>query len=633
MVTRRIGKLLRGKATPFQVFAACVLGALLGFAPGLAQGPATLVLLVAALLVVNANLGVALAVAAASKLLSYVVVPFSFRVGQFLLDGPTAGLFERILNAPILAWSGLQYYAYAGGMVVGLLVGTLSGFLLMRAVSSFRRRMLAAQNNPGRLAEIASKPWARALTWIFFGGSGRKSWEQKLQKRVGNPIRIWGAALLVLALVGAWFAQKELAGPLAQKHLVRGLESANGATVDVAGLSIDLNDGRFAINGLAMADPNALTEDLFRAAALEADVDQLDFLRRRLHVARIVVREAESGVPRSAPAKRTRPAPPAGSEQGKPSGPRLPEEYSLEDVLEDYELWKSRLTQARSWIDRLSGEPAEAEADDESLAERLEREVRERGWFSIAANVLEDAPTLRLSELVVDGLKTSYLPGRVFDLRAEELSTQPSLVDAPPRLELASRDGAIAFGFDLAPASRAGGDGALRFTWKGLAVDDALAHLRLPGGAPLRGGTLDLELDGSWLGGRIGHVELPLRVTFHDTILQVGQLDPTPLDQLVLPIGISGAIDAPRIRFEASALTDALVAAGKRELANRVQGELGEQLDRLQQETGIELPDNVDELKQKAAESLSDELKGLDFGEVDTGETKKALGGLFGKQN
>ncbi len=634
MVTRRIGKILRGKATPFQLFAACVLGALLGFAPGLVQGPATFVLLVAALLVVNANLGLALVIAALAKLLSYLVVPLSFRIGQFLLDGPTAGLFESLLNAPILAWSGLEYYAYAGGMVVGLALGIGLGFALVRLVGGFRRRMLAAQEHPGRMQELASKPWARALIWLFFGGTGRKSWEQKLAKRVGNPIRVWGAALLVLALVGAWFAQKEFAGPLVREHLVAGLERTNGATVDVAGLRIDLNEARFGIDGLALADPNQLTEDLFRAAELEADVDQLDFLRRRVHVAKVVVRDAESGAARAEPGVRTRPKP-APVEEPAAGGPRLPGDYSLEDVVTDVELWKSRLSQVRSWLDRLAGEPdAEAAAaeDDESFAERIEREVRERGWFNVAANVAEEAPTLLLSELVVDGLKTSYLPGRVFDLSAHELSTHPGLVDAPPRLALTSRDGAIAFGFDLSPASRAGGDGALSFSWKGLAVDDVLAKLKLPGGSPLRGGTLDLELDGSWLDGRIGHLDLPLRATFRDTVLQVGKLEPTPLDSLVLPIGLSGAIDAPRIHLDSSALSDALVAAGRQELANRLQGELGQHLDRLEQETGLDLPQDLDELKEKAAEGLTGELEALKNGELDADSAKDALGGLLGKK-
>ncbi len=641
MVTRRIGKVLRGQATPFQLFAACVLGALLGFAPGLGQGPATFVLLVAALLVVNANLGLALVVAGLAQLAAYALAPLSFRIGRFLLDGPTAGLFESLLNAPVLAWSGLEYYAYAGGLPLGLLFGVVAGFATVRSVGAFRRRMSAAEADPGRLAQLAARPWARALTWLLFGGAGRRSWDQKLSRRVGNPVRLWGAALLVLALVGAWFAQQELAGPLAREHLVAGLERANGATVDVAGLRIDLNEGRFAVEGLALADPNALTEDLFRAASLQADVEQLDFLRRRVHVGRLVVSEARSGAPREVPGRRTRETPPPDAgPQGERSS--FPGGESLEDVLADAELWRSRLGQVQDWLDRLGGERAseeeapageepsgDAPAGEESLAERLAREVRERGWFRVAADVPADAPTLRLSELVVDGLRTAHLPDRVFDLRAHELSTHPARVDAAPRVDLTSRDGAIAFRVDLAPASRGGGDGGLSFSWRGLAVDDALAQLRLPAGAPLRGGTVDLELSTAWAGGRIGHVDAPLRATFRDTVLHLDGIDPTPLEQLELSVGLSGPLDAPRVHFDPSAFTDALAAAGRSELAERLRSELGDELERLQRDAGVELPSGLGDLGQLGGEGVAGELDGSAAEVLEKPGAKRLLGGLF----
>ena len=297
MLTRKLGGLLRGKATPFQLTAACILGALLGFAPGPTQAPALYMVLIAALLVINANLGLALLTAGLAHLLSYLVVPVSFEIGRFLLDGPTSGLASAIVNAPILAWCGFEYYAVAGGQVVGLVVGLLAGLFITRSIGAFRRKMVAAQDNPTRLREISAKPWARFLIWLFVGGTGKQTWEQKLAKRIGNPVRIWGAALMVMLLIGAFFAQQALAGPFARRGLKFGLESANGATVDVGGVELDLGEGKLAVSALALADPNALDQDLFRAAFLEADVDQADFLRKRVHVGRLVVSEARAGAP------------------------------------------------------------------------------------------------------------------------------------------------------------------------------------------------------------------------------------------------------------------------------------------------------------------------------------------------
>ncbi|HVS18830.1 MAG TPA: hypothetical protein VMT18_09550 [Planctomycetota bacterium] len=605
MITRKLGKLLRGKATPFQIVAAATLGALLGFAPSVVQAPALYLILVALLLVTNANLGLALLVAGASKLVALLAVPLSFQVGRLLLDGPTAGLFAALANAPVLAWCGLEYYAVTGGLLVGLVLGLVVGLSLARLLTAFRRRMLAAAANPGALSALAQKPLARFGIWLFFGAQAEGTWEEKLAVRVGNPIRVWGAALLVLLLVGFWFGQKPLASSLARRGMQGGLERANGATVDLGHVELDLEQGSLAVSSLALADPDALARNLFEADALEADLDQADFLRRRFHVAKLVMREAKSGAARAAPGERLAPAPEPEPEE---SGPGLGD-YSIEEILAQYEVWKERLTQTRRWLEELAprkpetGEPTDQAR--ETMAERLAREVREKGWFGVKqGDLIGEAPTFRLSQLEVDGLSLEALPGRVFDLRGSELSTHPWLLDASPKLELAARDGSIRFAFDLAPASRAGGDGAIAMSWKGLAVDAALAQLKLPGKAPLSGGTLDLALDGAWKGGRIGEIDLPLVVTFHDTVLAIDGLQPTPLDALELRIGLSGSIDAPRIHFDESTLTEALKKAGKAELAGQVQ-------QRLKDELGVDVPLDTGGVQKELEKAAGEKTKGL----------------------
>ena len=46
MVIRKIGKLLRGDATPGQILLACVLGSVLGFMPGFEQAAGLIVVCV-----------------------------------------------------------------------------------------------------------------------------------------------------------------------------------------------------------------------------------------------------------------------------------------------------------------------------------------------------------------------------------------------------------------------------------------------------------------------------------------------------------------------------------------------------------------------------------------------------------
>jgi uncharacterized protein (TIGR03546 family) len=609
MITRKLGKLLRGNATPFQLVAAATLGALIGFAPSIAQAPALWLILVALLLVTNANIGLALLVAGVAKLVALLVVSLSFQVGRFLLDGPTSGLFGALVNAPILAWCGLEYYAVSGGLLVGLVLGLAAGFAIAWTVGAFRRRMLAASAHPGKLSEIASKPLARFGIWLFLGKQAEGTWEEKLAKRVGNPVRVWGAALIVLLLVGFWFGQKPLASALARRGMQTGLERANGATVDLGEVELDLEQGRFAVAALALADPNALGENLFQADSLEADIDQADVLRKRFHMAKLVVHEARSGAPRATPGERfTPPAEPEPPADGPGLG-----DYSIEEVIENYQLWEERLKQVRRWIEDLSPQRPDAKAPTEgeleTLSERLAREVREKGWFGVKqGDLVDEAPTFLLSELSVQGLALAALPEQVFDLQGRALSTQPWLVDGAPRVELASRDGRIRIVLDLAPASRAGGNGAIAMSWKGLSVDAVMAQLKLGGKAPLSGGTLDLTIDGAWDQGRIGVVDLPLVATFHDTVLAIEGLKPTPLDALELQVGLKGPIDSPSIRFEPSSLTEALKKAGKAELARQVQS-------RLKDELGVDVPVDTgaagEVLEKELEKAAGDQTKGL----------------------
>ena len=80
MIQRRIGKLLLGKATPFQVLAACIIGSILGFVPGVLQAPGSIVLLLALLAVLNANLWLAALMTLGTKILSFALLPVSHAV-------------------------------------------------------------------------------------------------------------------------------------------------------------------------------------------------------------------------------------------------------------------------------------------------------------------------------------------------------------------------------------------------------------------------------------------------------------------------------------------------------------------------------------------------------------------------
>ena len=78
MFPRKIGKLLRGKTTPLQIYLGCCLAAMLGFMPGFAQSAGLVVALTLLLIVLNANLFVAGLVGMVAKGAGILAAPISF---------------------------------------------------------------------------------------------------------------------------------------------------------------------------------------------------------------------------------------------------------------------------------------------------------------------------------------------------------------------------------------------------------------------------------------------------------------------------------------------------------------------------------------------------------------------------
>jgi hypothetical protein len=74
--TRKIGNLVRGNTTPFQLYAAAMLGAFLGFTPGFDHAPGLILLWAFLLLILNANMFLSGLVGLISKLIYPVTQTF-----------------------------------------------------------------------------------------------------------------------------------------------------------------------------------------------------------------------------------------------------------------------------------------------------------------------------------------------------------------------------------------------------------------------------------------------------------------------------------------------------------------------------------------------------------------------------
>jgi len=579
MITRKIGKLLRGDATPAQMMLACVLGAILGFVPGFGQAPGLMVILILALVIFNANLPLAAVAGAVAELVSLILLPVSFALGRVLLDGPTQPLFKTMINAPVLALCGFEYYVTAGGLVLGIVLGIVLALIVIKTIQGFRSTIGKLEEGSEQYKRWMGRWWAKLLVFVFFGSGSKQSYAE-LRERSGGLIRPVGVVFAVLVVVLLVVVQMFFAGPVVASVLRQGLEKANGATVDLAGAEVDLANGKMVLNGLAMADPNALDTDLFRAEKIEADISATSLLRKQLKLDRIVVVNAQNGTERDTPGKLVgrapKPAPAAKPQEG---------EQTLDAYIQNPKEWLDRLAQVRRWLERVSGpsagpeavEAAEVTEETESLSERLKREAQALGYARVAAHhLIVGAPQLTIGELVAEKVQTTALEGETLDILANNISTQPFLLNGTPTLKIESSGQTLHVSLALGAVSAGGGDNAVRFAYRGLPVDRIADSLDVSGTKPISGGTMDVTLEGTIRTRGGAYIDMPLQVTLHNTTIAISGAGSAPVDELTIPLGLRGPIDNPRIRIDDSKLADALVAAGAGVLANKVRGRADE---------------------------------------------------------
>ncbi|MBL8732139.1 MAG: hypothetical protein JNN13_07195 [Planctomycetes bacterium] len=628
LFTRKLGSILRGKATPLQVSLATTLGGLLGFVPGFflpgdlgggfAQAPGLILLLLCAALVLNANLGVFGLTTLLAKLLSFVLLPVSYWLGGVLLDGPLQGLFRGLVNGKVTAWFGLEYYATTGGLLLGLVFGVGSGWLLNRGLRLLRARMAEVEANSERYQKYANKGWVRFSTWLLLGkGKGKQTWRElsESQKR-GLPIRISGVIVAVVFLASIYTFQTFFSTPILTRNLKAGLEAVNGATVDLQAARLGLGDGNLSIEGLAIADKNALDRDLFAADKLVATIDTGELLRKRLVIAEIVASNARGNLERAERGVRI-----TGTAPPPPPSPAPAGSKTIDDYVKDYELWRQRLEQAKQWIEKIAGgdqAPAPQPTPEEIAAKKAAQEAAGLARV-VATHLLEATPRVVIKKLDIEGIRYS-LQGKVdaLDLHAQNLSDAPSLLQDLLQVSLKSQSDSLLLA--LTGRSATTNQLGLDFVLKQVPVDSVFGQLRLAGAAPLQGGTMDLSLKAllDQVQGQGLSLDAPLQVALKDTMFQLAGATPTKVQSLLLPIGLRGPLANPAVSLDDRTLQKALLDAGQQELAGFVQGQAGKLLQGLPTDLkGVVDPSQspeqmLDAAKQKAAaeqKRLEEEVK------------------------
>lgn len=638
MVVRKITKFLRGKATRGQVLTASVLAGMLGFVPGFflpsdlgggfLQAPGLILSLFFLALVCNANFGVFAIVTVVAKLASFALLPITFAIGRWMIDGPMRGLVQWLANAPVTAWFGLDYYATTGGLVTGLLFGTATGIVMWKSLQAYRNRMAALEAGSPAYQQYSKKWYVKLLTWLFLGGGkgDKVTWQELAEGgKKQLPIRIGGVAVVLVVVALLWLTQSKLSQGALTSGVRSALLAANGATVDLEAVELDFADGAFRVRNLAIADASKLETNLFEVAGFEAKIDSGALLSKRIVVDNLEIEHSKSGTARQTKGELVTPPPP-------PPPPADATQPTLDDYLKDIEIWRERLRVASEWIEKFSGGDTEdpSKTTEEQKQKDLEQQIAEVGLAKVVATgIRNEQPLVWVKQVKLKGVARADAPGGAVDITLSNWSSNPWTLETPPSVSVESADKSLRL--DVAGPSKKAAGGGLSMSLNNLPVDTVFANIKTSGKAPVRGGMMDLAItEGSIEKQKDAPaaINLTVSVTMRDTTFAIAGTKETKIDSLTLPLALKGPVTRPSVSIEDKALADALVNAGKQELANFVNGQAGKLLKGVPQLDGVidankSVQENLDAAKQRAEEEAK---KAIDAAKQQAEEAaKKAI--------
>ncbi|MCG8524855.1 MAG: hypothetical protein MI748_00630 [Opitutales bacterium] len=622
---RQIGKFLRGETSSFQITSACLIAALLAFLPT-PNGIGSLVILLALLLVLNANIFVAGLGYILFKLLYFPMRGITFSVGEFFIDGPTEGIFRLLINAPVTAWMGFDYYVMVGGLPFAIALGFGSGFLLSRSIDTFKSKMANIEKNK----DWFDKGWVKVLAWVFFGGlKGKKTYEEMAESKKANPIRWPGLIIAALGLGGfiitfTFFDEKILTAAMK-----KGLEMTNGATVEVESVSMDLADNSLTLKGFAMADPNNLSEDLLRAREITADISGLDLLKRRVGIDLVKVSGAFAMVPRETPGK-------------KIGGSKKEREITEEDlekgigvvseVIENWDVWKARLEQAKVWLERLQSARKKVRGMNPKklLKEQIRQRADELGHAAVSADhLIEDSPRWLVRKIVVEELESDDIPGDFINIVLENVSTEPHLVDGAPRVSLVNNIESLALDIAMGAISGEQTQNLIKGFLGDIPVESIIENVKEEGGFPIKDGVLGLTIDGAF---DLENLDLPVSIQLAEALIEVPELGETTIDFLKSQdlIRLKGSLSNPGFEINQEALQKLWVDAGKGAATSLVKDKAAEFLNNELGGGGSEIVDGLSGLLGGGDQSKSDDRSKDEEKSSDGDEVGELLNSLFG---
>ncbi len=537
---------------PRHVGVAVFLGSLAGFTTG---WNLTLVSVLLLALLLRHNWKVFLQSWGVFYALSWLMTPWCYRTGRYLLEGGALGrwLAPHADSLWLALWD-LDRYTLLGGVFWGALVGLGTGYLaaaLTRTLQAAATRVQQrVEQQPGKAGRLA---W-RLLCRVVFGSS------QVVPAPGSRPRWIsWAGVAMFLAVVVP-------AGVLGYLFLPRmvwygvnnALWMANGAEVGTQRVQLSLTRGYLQIDQLQVADPDDLQRDQFRVQRIVAVVRPGPLVRGRVVADRVVFDGVQVDVPREIPARAWNMSAPqidfpelttsllpakkqAGTKERQAAKADEPLDVDAwEEYLQQGQQWKQRLAQLQRWIrtlEQIAGTEQAHETDQSTSVPRSWTAMRQaRCRFG------RPCPQVWIGQLVLRRLPEKWGLGPEAAVQIVNITSRPELLGKPTRLELLAPECGLElladFNFHRDDVSH-----AVALQWQ---PAEPQKLVRLPEDLPLRASPGRVIVQGQgWFTGKT--LQLPLRVRARELSWQTDGEKPWGLDARIWKQALMG-IDSLELR-------------------------------------------------------------------------------------
>jgi uncharacterized protein (TIGR03546 family) len=573
---KKLVAIFRGEVSPILILLSVALGFWFGLTPG--WYGVHVVLLVLAL-ILNVHVGIFLMFAAIGKALCFAAAPVLFHVGKWA-QGSLAPILDFFAALPIVGITDFARCSVAGSLIIGPVVGIVCGLLLARSVSAFRRAWLKLEENSDAFRKWHSNRWVRLLDRLLIGK--RTKDVRSVLKRRPRIIRMAGVAVavavLIVSAVGLYFVQGDRLTDFAAASLTK----ANGAEVNLERLNLAVLSGKVSATGLQVTDPEKPANNRIAVAQLTADASLWDLSRGRLVMDDVLLAEVQFDQPRGSAGTLTAPRPEAPAPQFDPA------QFDLAMVdIDKLETYFRKTEEARGWFEKLADWLPEGKEEAPPPPPPVPEHYLE---YLTARAATPPTPRLVVKRAVLDDVR---IPAREIGnstITCTNLSDAPAAAGLPVTIALESKDRKTSLKI-VCRYDRPEGGAEISGTVGDVDLRELQAELNPNNPVTFEGGTATAAISGA---ATRQTIDLGIQVQTQGMQARTAGgglfgLDPQVtsealrvLENVQTTLRLVGPTAQPRLVFDRPALTNefkqALVNAGKAELARRVDDALAEQL-------------------------------------------------------